>query len=80
MLAVRSVDRDGQVARIDFGGRELEDESLTVWRKKTEFRGFAVWGTLERIGNYFFFVLYDFDGNGICRGVPSVANVQIDVK
>ena len=80
VLAVRSVDEDGQVPRIDFGGRELQDDSLTVWGEKTEFRGFTVWGTLERIGNYFFFVLYDFNGYGIRRGAPSVANLQIDAK
>jgi hypothetical protein len=53
---------------------------LTVWGEKTECRGFTVRGTLERIGNYFFFVLHDFDFYGIRWGVQSVANVQIDAK
>jgi hypothetical protein len=80
VLAVRGVDEDGQVRGIDFGGRELQDDLLTVWGQKTEFRGFAVRGTLERIGNYFFFVLHDFDGYGIRWGAQPVANVQIDAK
>jgi hypothetical protein len=80
VLAVRGVDENGQVRGIDFGGRELQHDLLTVWGEKTEFRGFAVRGTLERIGNYFFFVLHDFDFYSIRRGVQSVANVQIDAK
>jgi len=80
VLAVRGIDEDGQVRGIDFGGRELEDDLLTVCGERTEFRGFTVRGTLERIGNYFFFVLHDFDFYGIRRGVQPVANVQIDAQ
>jgi hypothetical protein len=80
VLAVRGVDEKSQVRGIDFGGRELQDDLLTVWEEKTEFLGFSVRGTLERIGNHFFFVLHDFDFYGIRRGAHSVANVPIDAK